>query len=78
MLRRAATFGRSFAAIATAKRPTAKPAPVALPPRPRGWQKKGESRPPPQPKRLELRLRGTLEANLAVLPHACAVGDSKG
>jgi hypothetical protein len=40
----------------------------------RGRPKKGEVRPPPPPKRLDLQGARTLEANLADLPRGCDIG----
>ena len=74
-------LSRDATAIEAPERPVTKPTPVALPPRPRGRPKQGESRPPPPPKRLELQLHRTLGENLADLPRACDVGtkcNSKG
>ena len=74
-------ISRDATAIAAPERPTAKPAPVVLAPRPRGRPKKGELRPPPPLKRLELQGPRTLAENLAELPSACDVGtkcNSKG
>lgn len=74
-------LSRDATAIEAPERPAAKPAPLPPVPRPRGRPKKGESRPPRPPKRLELQAHRTLEANLADLPSACAVGtkcNSKG
>lgn len=51
------------------------PAPPA--PQRRGRPKKGEVRPAPPPKRLELQPTRTLEENLADLPKHCAVGCKK-
>jgi hypothetical protein len=74
-------ISRDATAIEAPERPVAKPAPVEKAPRKRGRPKKGETRPPPPLKRLELQGLRSLEANLADLPSACDVGtkcNSKG
>jgi hypothetical protein len=62
-------------------KPAAAPAPAPPPPRKRGRPKKGEERPAPPPKRLEVQLTRPLAENLADLPTRCDVGckrNSKG
>lgn len=74
-------LSRDATAIEAPERPLAKPAPAARPPGRRGRPRKGETRPPPPPKRLELQPHRTLAENLADLPRACDVGtkcNSKG
>jgi len=66
---------RDTTAIEAPERPAPKPAaqtPAA--PRQRGRPKKGEERPAPPSKRLEVQPTRTLAANLADLPTRCAVG----
>lgn len=67
-------LSRDATAIDAPERPVARPAPAPAASRPRGRPKKGETRPAPPPKRLELQLGRTLAANLAELPRACTVG----
>ena len=73
---------RDATAIEAPERPAPKPpAPTPPAPRPRGRPKKGETRPAPPPKRLELQPTRTLAENLADLPTRCDVGckrNSKG
>jgi len=74
-------LSRDATAIEAPERPRAKPAPEPVAPRPRGRPRKGETRPPPPLKRLELQGARTLAENLADLPRACDVGtkcNSKG
>ena len=74
-------LSRDAPAIAATERPAPKPAPVPAPPKKRGRPKRGEVRPPPPPKRLDLQGQRPLAANLADLPRACDVGckrNSKG
>ena len=72
---------RDATAIEASERPAPKPAVEPKVPRKRGRPKKGEVRPPPPPKRLELQLTRPLAENLADLPTRCDVGckrNSKG
>lgn len=74
-------LSRDATAIDAPERPLAKPAPEPVVPRPRGRPRKGETRPPMPPKRLEVQGARSLAENLADLPRACAVGtkcNSKG
>jgi len=65
---------RDATAIEAPERPAPRPAAEAKPPRKRGRPKKGEQRPAPPPKRLELQPTRTLAENLADLPTRCDVG----
>ena len=72
---------RDATAIEAPERPAPKPAATPKPPRKRGRPRKGEERPAPPPKRLELQLARPLTENLADLPTRCDVGctrNSKG
>ena len=75
---------RDATAVEGAEKPAvkAKPtAPVVAVPKKRGRPCKGEERPAPPPKRLDLQPTRTLEENLADLPKACDIGckrNSKG
>ena len=74
-------ISRDATAIEAPKRPARKPAAPEAAAYPRGRPKKGEERPAPPPKRLELQLHRPLAENLADLLHACDVGtkcNSKG
>ena len=75
-------ISRDATAIKAPERPASKPAPApVVAAAPRGRPKKGEVRPAPPPKRLELQLHRPLAENLADLPRACTVGtkcNSKG
>ena len=65
---------RDATAIEAPERPAPKPAATPKPPRKRGRPRKGEERPAPPPKRLELQLARPLTENLADLPTRCDVG----
>ena len=72
---------RDATAIEAPERPAPKTNPAPAAAQKRGRPKKGEVRPPPPPKRLDLQGQRTLAENLADLPQACAVGckrNSKG
>jgi hypothetical protein len=72
---------RDATAIETPERPAPKPKATSKAPRKRGRPKKGEERPAPPPKRLDLQGLRPLAENLADLPTACDVGcqrNSKG
>ena len=72
---------RDAPAIEAPERPAPKPAAAPMPPKKRGRPKKGEIRPAPPLKRLEIQPARTLAENLADLPTRCAVGckrNSKG
>lgn len=73
---------RDATAIEAPERPAPKPeAATPVAPRKRGRPRKGEERPAPPPKRLELQPTRTLAENLADLPTRCDVGckrNSKG
>ena len=72
---------RDATAIEAPERPASKPAAAPKPPGKRGRPKRGEERPAPPPKRLELQPSRTLAENLADLPTRCDVGckrNSKG
>ena len=72
---------RDATAVEAPERPAPKPIPVPAAPRKRGRPKKGEARPAPPPKRLEVQPARTLAENLAELPAVCDVGckrNSKG
>ena len=74
-------LSRDATAIEVPERPAAKTPPVPAPSFPRGRPKKGEVRPTPPAKRLDLQGSRSLADNLADLPRACAVGtkhNSKG
>lgn len=74
-------ISRDATAIEAPERPAAKPVADPAPLRPLGRPKKGETRPPPPPKRLDLQAHRTPGENLADLPRACGVGtkcNSKG
>ena len=63
------------------ERPAPKPAPEPTAPKKRGRPKKGQHRPAPPPKRLELQPARNLAENWAELPRGCDVGckrNSKG
>jgi hypothetical protein len=68
-------ISRDATAIEAPERPAPKSAAATPPaPRKRGRPKKGEERPAPPPKRLELQPTRTLAENLADLPTRCDVG----
>jgi hypothetical protein len=72
---------RDATAIEAPERPAPKPAVAPRPPQKRGRPKKGEVRPAPPLKRLEVQPARTLAENLADLPTRCDVGckrNSKG
>jgi hypothetical protein len=72
---------RDATAIEAPERPAPKPASQPVAPKKRGRPKKGQHRPPPPPKRLELQPARSLAENLAELPRRCDVGckrNSKG
>jgi len=75
-------ISRDSTAIEGREKPAKKTAPPEPPPKGRrGRPKKGEARPEPQYKRLDLQVGRSLEDNLAELPDWCDVGtkrDSKG
>jgi len=74
-------ISRDATAIEAPERPAPKAVATPTPPRKRGRPKKGEVRPAPLPKRLEVQPTRTLVENLADLPTRCDVGckrNSKG
>jgi hypothetical protein len=79
--RLAGHVSRDSTAIEACEKPAPKePVPPKAPAK-RGRPAKGEERPPPPPKRLDLQPTRTLAQNLADLPTACAIGckrNSKG
>ena len=64
-------------AIEAREKVAAKPKPAAKPKAKRGRPQKGETRPAPDPQRLELQGARTLEENLAELPRGCDCGAKK-
>ena len=67
-------LSRDATAIAVPERPGPKPVPAKAPRRPHGRPKKGQTHPPPPPKRLDLQATRTVAENLAELPCICAIG----
>lgn len=67
-------ISRDSTAIAVCERTAPKLIPVKAPRRPHGRPKKGESHPPPPPKRLDLQATRSVAENLADLPRVCAIG----
>lgn len=67
-------LSRDATAIAVPERPGPKPVPAKAPRRPHGRPKKGQTHPPPPPKRLDLQATRTVAENLAELPCVCAIG----
>ncbi len=65
---------RDTTAIAVPEHQVPKPAPVKAPARRRGPPQRGETRPPPPPKRLDLQATRPVAENLAEWPCVCAVG----
>ena len=59
------------------EKPVPKPKPAPQPKARRGRPKKGEVRPAPKPRRLELQGGRTLAENLAELPRVCDIGAKK-
>jgi len=79
--RLAGHVSRDATAIDACEKPAPKPPAPPKVPAKRGRPAKGQERPPPPPKRLDLQPGRTLAENLADLPAACAVGckqNSKG
>jgi hypothetical protein len=67
-------LSRDATAIAVPERPGPKPVPPKAPRRPHGRAKKGQTHPPPPPKRLDVQPTRTVAENLAELPCVCAIG----
>lgn len=67
-------LSRDSTAIPVPERPEPKVAPAKAPRRPHGRPRKGQSHPPPPPKRLDLQPTRSVAENLAELPRACAIG----
>ena len=67
-------LSRDSTAIPVQERIGAKPMPPPKLRRPYGRPKKGQSHPPPPPKRLDLQATRSVAENLAELPRVCAIG----
>lgn len=67
-------ISRDSTAIAVFERTAPKALPVKAARRPHGRPKKGQSHPPPPPKRLDLQATRSVAENLADLPRVCAIG----
>lgn len=70
-------ISRDSTAIAARERPEQKPTPQPKPARKRGRPRRGEVRPPPEPRRLERQAGMSLDAMLADLPRCCDVGTKR-
>ena len=68
---------RDSTAIEGREKPTPKPPPPAKPKRKRGRPRKGEQRPPKEPRRLERQQDMSLPEMLDDLPHDCDVGTKR-
>jgi hypothetical protein len=70
-------ISRDSTAIAARERPQPKSTPQPRPPRKRGRPRRGEVRPPPEPRRVERQITMSIEAMLADLPRGCDVGTKR-